>query len=126
MYEAALSSANLEAFRFRDADRIIAFESGVEFKLHSAETLQAQGESLEASGYPYSSEINLALTLVFRLRADGRLGVTSQIDPESKLAQIGAGFPGSDKQVISQSEFDQLPEAKQAFILANPGKYLIR
>lgn len=126
IYESALSNANLEPYRFQDVDRTLRFDNGVEFKLASSQSLLSEESYRTAESYPHSSELDPAITLIFRIAGDGQLGVTSEIDPNSKLAKIGAGFPSGLKTIFSQAEFDQLPEAKKNYILANPDKYGVK
>lgn len=125
-YESALEQADLEPFRFQDQDRTLRFEDEVEFSLQSAQGLFANGETLDIESYSKASDVDKAITLVFRIAPNGQLGYYTEIDPQSKLARIGKGFPSDLRRTITQSEFDQLSEGKQAYILANPDKYVIR
>ncbi len=121
----ALSIASLEGYRLRNSNRIIEFEDGVTFNLLSANDLQACGQQISIDSYSLSSELDPAVKVIFKLCGNGQITARSEIDPRSKLAKIGAGFPAHERTVIQKSEFDQMIESKQAIILANPHQYKI-
>lgn len=125
-YESALEQADLEPYRFQDQVRTLRFEDGIEFSLRSAQELIAEGETLDIESYSKASDVDKAITLIFKIAPNGQLGYYTEIDPQSKLARIGKGFPSDLRRTITQLEFDQLSEGKQAYILANPDKYVIR
>lgn len=125
-HASALEQANLEPYRLQDEDRILRFDDGVEFSLRSAQGLIANGAALDIEGYAKASDVDKAITLIFNIAPNGQLGYYTEIDTQSKLARIGQGYPSGLKRTITQSEFDQLSEGKQAYILANPDKYVIR
>ena len=107
-YQSALEKANLETYRLRDAERSLRFEDGTLFTLISAEKLVFLGCELSLDDYPVSKNINSAVSLIFAMSSDGRLSVRSEIDPKSKLAQIGKGFSAHPRQIISKSDFGNM------------------
>ena len=126
IYHQALSSASLETYRLRDKDRILKFDSGVEFKLLSAELLESEGVVIDPELYSSFSNLHPDVSLTFHLLDSNTLGVTSQVAAHSKLAKIGAGYPEKLKKVIFQEQFDSLPIQKQQFILERTDHYILR
>ena len=125
VYHLALSQANLESYRLRKNDRVLAFEDGTEFKLFSAEQLVALGTSIELENYPTISSLNPAVSLVFKASPEGQLAVRSEIKQNSKLARIGKGFPAHEIEIISKTDYDQMSEGKQEIIRSRPHQYRI-
>ena len=125
IHEKALSEISLEGFRLQDAERELAFDDGTTFTLVSASSLVATGAKLELESYAKKTDINAAVTLVFKLFPNGKIGITSKIDPDSKQARIGAGFPNQVRQIIQQVDFDKMSESKQAIIRSRPHQYRI-
>ena len=124
-YHQALKLASLESYRLQFTDRILTFEDGTQFKLFSAKSLADCLCNVDLQSYPLESDVSTSVTLNFKLFPNGKIGVTSSVDPNSKQARIGAGFPSTPRQVISKAEFDTLPKSKQDIILSRPHQYKI-
>ena len=121
----ALLLASLESYRYRLTDRILTFEDGTRFKLFSAKSMADCQCDLDMRSYPVQSDVDQAVTLIFKLFPNGKIGVSSTIDTNSKQARIGAGFPSNPIQVVPKSDFDRMPKSKQDIILSRPHQYKI-
>ncbi|MCF8277060.1 MAG: hypothetical protein K9J17_10015 [Flavobacteriales bacterium] len=124
-YQISLQNASLESYRFRNSDRTIQFEGGVTFKLISAKELIACGYQISLDSYSLFSEVDPAITIVFKLCENGKIAVRTEIDPKSKLAKIGAGFSGTRKTFVSMEDFEQMSEEKQLMIRSKPEEYRV-
>jgi hypothetical protein len=121
----ALSKTSLESYRFRSSDRVLEFEDGTRFKLFSATQLQKCNADLNLLPYAQKRGVDKSVTLIFKLLPNESILVRSVINPISKLARIGKGFPKENLVVIRQAEFNMMPESKQEIILSRPHQYLV-
>ena len=125
LYDEALSSASFEIYRFRHNHRIIEFEDGTQVKLLSAAEIQKCNPNIKLEPYTTEQSVNNSRTLIFKLFPNGNIGVRSIVNPASKLAKIGNGFPRKDLIIISKADFDRLPESKQEVIMSRPHQYVV-
>ena len=124
-HQKALDNANLEPYRLQKSERFLKFEDGVGFTLVSAEELAANGIEISPEFYALEESLNKEVSLIFKLGPNSQLAVRSEVNSDSKLAEIGKGFPAHEIQVIAQEDFDKMSETKQEIIRSRPHQYRV-